>query len=444
MFCHQCGAAIGGPDDRFCTRCGAQLRRGESAEAVAPGPGSPPADAPPEPVRGPVTPWPEGRRERIQLPLTELRQRRRRETGEAPAGREPGAAPPAESPGIEELGAEPPADGAGAATRAEAALRRMVPPREEWSAENRPAPVERARVRDEWPGPSAPAPAAAGAAAGPMPGETPPPSRPEPSRKDGDGEDAIIPWLEPPVVPAEPERPVPPSLEAKTEEGPIIVPRDYDENAARQRKGRRKKSPRARGPLFDPAALGRSIRPTWILAIAGVILLTLILFAFFPPGGGESAGTTPDGVNTYTGIPVHTIATPARPTPAASVSPTAGQGIPGLFPPTFGAPETASPAGTTPPSTAAGGTGIRVVISSDGGWSGTIGQQAGTYTETQVVGTGTEVRTITGPATMVTANIQKLDQTTAPLEVRVERDGVLVRRGVTTQPAGIVALSVAL
>jgi len=277
-----------------------------------------------------------------------------------------------------------------------------------------------------------------------MPGETPPPSRPEPSRKDGDGEDAIIPWLEPPVVPAEPERPVPPSLEAKTEEGPIIVPRDYDENAARQRKGRRKKSPRARGPLFDPAALGRSIRPTWILAIAGVILLTLILFAFFPPGGGESAGPTPDGVNPYTGIPVHTIATPARPTPAASVSPTAGQGIPGLFPPTFGAPETASPAGTTPPSTAAGGTGIRVVISSDGGWSGTIGQQAGTYTETQVVGTGTEVRTITGPATMVTANIQKLDQTTAPLEVRVERDGVLVRRGVTTQPAGIVALSVAL
>ena len=43
---------------------------------------------------------------------------------------------------------------------------------------------------------------------------------------------------------------------------------------------------------------------------------------------------------------------------------------------------------------------------------------------------------------MVTANIQKLDQGTDPLEVRVERDGVLLKRGLTTDPAGIVALSV--
>src|SRR5690606_25201108 len=50
----------------------------------------------------------------------------------------------------------------------------------------------------------------------------------------------------------------------------------------------------------------------------------------------------------------------------------------------------------------AGSTGIRVVIASVGGWSGTIGQQGETYTETPIVGSGNQVRTITGPATMVT------------------------------------------
>ena len=82
------------------------------------------------------------------------------------------------------------------------------------------------------------------------------------------------------------------------------------------------------------------------------------------------------------------------------------------------------------------------MISSAGGWSGTIGQQAGTYTETPVVGSGTQVRPITGTVTMVTANIQKLDQTTDPLEVRVEQDGVVLKRGITAEPTGIVALSV--
>jgi hypothetical protein len=52
------------------------------------------------------------------------------------------------------------------------------------------------------------------------------------------------------------------------------------------------------------------------------------------------------------------------------------------------------------------------------------------------------VRTITGPATMVTVNLQKLDQTTDPLEVRVEQDGAVLKQGVTSEPAGIVALSV--
>jgi hypothetical protein len=97
---------------------------------------------------------------------------------------------------------------------------------------------------------------------------------------------------------------------------------------------------------------------------------------------------------------------------------------------------------TTTATEAAGASGIRVVVASEGGWSGTIGQQAETYTETPVVGSGTQVRAITGPVTMITANIQKLDQTTDPLEVRVERDGVLLKRGQTAEPAGIVALSV--
>ena len=47
-------------------------------------------------------------------------------------------------------------------------------------------------------------------------------------------------------------------------------------------------------------------------------------------------------------------------------------------------------------------------------------------TETPVVGSGTQVRAITGPVTMITANVQKLEQTTDPLEVRVEQVGRLI------------------
>ena len=352
-------------------------------------------------------------------------------------------------------------------SRAEAALLRMVPPKDQWAIENQPGTTERGRVRDEWPGP-APRAEAEPSAAPPTPAAALVVASPPPEDVPAE-DDSIIPWLEPPVVPARPERPVPPSREAQPEEGPIIVPRDYDENAARQRKGRRRTA-RARGPLFDPASLGRSIKPSWILAIAGVILLTLIIFAIFPPGGGAEDAASPDGVNRFTGMPIHTVATPVRPTAAiaagttgvqasvianateesaATAEPTASQ-----RPPIFGAlpgataslrtvtPETTVTPEATATAAASGATGIQVVVSSVGGWSGTIGQQAETYTETPVVGNGTQIRGITGPATMVTANIQKLDQGADPLEVRVERDGVLLKRGLTTDPAGIVALSV--
>ncbi|HIH02706.1 MAG TPA: zinc ribbon domain-containing protein [Methanoregulaceae archaeon] len=483
MFCHQCGAGIDDPDDRFCSRCGAPLHHGEEAERAAPGPASPLAEPPADRHRRPISAWPDRRRERIQLPLTEPRQRRVREAGEpvpVPPGPPPAVAPlsapvppvaePPAPPGIETVDVET-VDPAGepedapstSRSRAEAALRRMVPSKDEWAVENQPGPAERTRVRDEWPAPGARVdvaePVAPPVIAAPPVAPPPPPAAPPAV------DDPIIPWLEPPVVPAPPERPAPPSREAKPDEGPIIVPREYDENAARQRKGRRRAS-RGRGPLLDPAALGRSIKPSWILAIAGVILLTLIVFAAFPPGGGDAAN--PDGVNRFTGMPVHTVATPVRPTagtPAVAASttglqenrtveaiatdtPPAAEPTASRRPLAFGAlpGATTRPATltttTTDAATAAGASGIRVVVSSVGGWSGTIGQQAETYTETPVVGSGTQVRAITGPVTMITANIQKLDQTTDPLEVRVERDGVLLKRGLTTEPGGIVALSV--
>ena len=482
MFCHQCGAGIDDPDDRFCSRCGAPLHHEEGAEKPAVGPASPLAEPPADRHRRPISAWPDRRHERIQLPLTELRQRRARGAGE-PVPMPPGAAPlpepaVAESPAPPEVetqdvetvspspAGEPELEEAQSTSRsrAAAALRRMVPPKDEWADENRPGPAERTRVRDEWPAAAAAAPEVAAPVAPQAPPALPVAAIPPPAAPPSD--DPIIPWLESPVAAAvalaAPERPVPPSREAKPEEGPIIVPRDYDEKAARQRKGRRRGS-RGRGPLIDPAALGRSIKPSWILAIAGVILLTLIVFAVFPPGGGGNAAT-PDKVNRFTGMPVHTVATPARPTAgtagvqanqtvgaiatetavAATAEPTASS----LRLPAFGV----LPGATTRPPTvtttatevaaAAGASGIRVVVSSAGGWSGTIGQLAETYTETPVVGSGTQVREITGPVTMITANIQKLDQTTDPLEVRVERDGVLLKRGLTAEPAGIVALSV--
>ena len=463
MFCHQCGAAIDDPSDRFCSRCGAPLQRGGAADRPEPGPQSPLAEPAADRHRRPISAWPDRRRERIQLPLTELRQRRARETGEpvplppatvaAPAGEPPaGEAPTLPDVGIPEVEAAAPAEAreeppSTSRSRAEAALRRMVPTREAWAEENQPGPAERAGVRDEWPGP-APRPTSEPPAAPPAPVE----AAPEPEAPPA--EDPIIAWLEPPVAPA---RPAPPSREVKPEEGPIIVPRDYDEKAGRQRKGRRAAKPR--GPLFDPASLGRSIKPSWILAIAGVILLTLIVFAIFPPGGGTEDPAESDNVNRFTGMPIHTVATPVRPTagtpamvvdtpaeaPVSSTVPAASPLIPGLgaLPgAATPAPETTVASGTTAADPAPGAAGIRVVVSSAGGWSGTIGQQAETYTETPVVGSGNQARTITGPVTMVTANIQKLDQTTDPLEVRVEQDGVLLKSGRTTEPAGIVALSV--
>lgn len=484
MFCHQCGAGIDDPDDRFCSRCGAPLHQGE--EKAAPGPASPLSEAPVDRHRRPISAWPDRRHERIQLPLTELRQRRARGVGEpvplppgatplpvpSPAIVEPPAEPEIERPDVENVdpapAGEPEEAPSTSRSRAEAALRRMVPPKDEWRDENQPGPAERTRVRDEWPAPVT-APDAAALAATPVP--TAPLVAPPPPPEAPPADDPIIPWLELPIAATAgaPERPVPPSREAKTEEGPIIVTRDYDEKAARPRKGRRR-APRGRGPLLDPAALGRSIKPSWILAIAGVILLTLIVFALFPPGGGSGDTNSTEKVNRFTGMPVHTVATPVRPTAgtpavaagavgteanqteraiatettmAASSGPTASSRLPGfgILPGATTRPVTVSttPTGIT---AAAGASGLQVVILSDGGWSGTIGQQAETYTETPVVGSGTQVRAITGPVTMITANIQKLDQTTDPLEVRVERDGVLLKRGQTAEPAGIVALSV--
>ncbi|HOT94077.1 MAG TPA: zinc-ribbon domain-containing protein [Methanoregulaceae archaeon] len=483
MFCHQCGAAIADPDDRFCSRCGARLRRPEAArDAPA---SAPPASAPaPETgLRRPVSAWPNRPRERIQLPLTELRQRRARETGEAapltgvppPLSRGPvpePPAPPASGPApVPEPGAGVPPGPTGgpeeespievvdvvpvrpepttSRSRAEEALRRMVPPKEVWRQESQPGPVERGRVRDEWP---AAAPGPEGEERGtraPTSGPSGPPV-----------EDPIIPWLDPPVLPVPPERPAPPSREAVPDEGPVIVPRDYEEKKAeRARKGRRRPPGRAKGPLFEPAALSRAIRPSWILAIGGVILLTLIVFAIFPPGGpGGGNETGNDRINRFTGMPIHTVATPTRPAGTGengTIASITTQAVVRATVPTVRAWTTPAQRSTTtsatptdatevPTPTAGGVPGIRVVISSEGSWAGTIGQQAETYTETPVAGQGTQSRAVTGPARMVTVNIQKLGGTPDLLEVRVERDGIVLKQGSTRDPNGIVALSVEL
>ena len=221
MFCHQCGAAIDGPDDRFCSRCGAQLHR--EAEAVS-GPQTPPAEAPAsedERLRRPISAWPNRPRERIQLPLTELRQRRARETGDAvplqalrnpvlPEPAEPASATspapsqipaeeppvaeeaptppePAEQPGLDLISSEAePEEVSTSRSRAEAALRRMVPPKDLWVNENQPGPAERGRVRDEWPARTAPVEIEAR--------EVPPEeARPAPARDEPPVEDPIIP-----------------------------------------------------------------------------------------------------------------------------------------------------------------------------------------------------------------------------------------------------------
>src|SRR5512141_2384790 len=109
MFCHQCGTVIDDPDDRFCSRCGAPVHRGEGAEGSEPGPSSPLAEPAADRHRRPISAWPDRRRERIQLPLTELRQRRARETGEPVSLPPASPPPPAAAPPIEPRAAEPPA-----------------------------------------------------------------------------------------------------------------------------------------------------------------------------------------------------------------------------------------------------------------------------------------------------------------------------------------------
>ena len=480
MFCHQCGAAIDDRDDRFCSRCGAPLHREE--EIGGPVPQSPLAETPADRHRRPISAWPDRRRERIQLPLTELRQRRARETAELPPVPPASALPPpaaapvpqpleeeappppvAETPDIEivEPAGEPEEPLSTSRSRAEAALLRMVPPKDQWAVENQPGTTERGRVRDEWPGPAPRAEAEPPAApptprGGPRCGLAPARGRPRRGRPDH------------PLARAAGGAGSTRTAGPAVARGPARGRSDH-----RPARLRRERGAAAEGAAAD----GQGARPALRPGIARPVDQALV-----DPRDRRRDPADPDHLRDLPargrhrrrgrlgpGQPVHGHADPhgrdAGPADGrdrrghdrgADIGHRDGDGGVSRH---GGADRLAAAADLRGPSrdddefqdrdpeataTAAstGATGIQVVVASVGGWSGTIGQQGETYTETPVVGNGTQIRAITGPATMVTANIQKLDQGTDPLEVRVERDGVLLKRGLTTDPAGIVALSV--
>ncbi len=217
MFCHQCGAGIDDPDDRFCSRCGAPLHHEEGAEKPAAGPASPLAEPPADRHRRPISAWPDRRHERIQPPADRAaaapgpRGRRAGSTaaggGTASCASRPPPSPPLRrwsrhrtwrrwiSPPPESRNwrrPRPPRD-RGPQRRSAAWSRRRTNGRTRTARGPPSAPASATNGRPRGPSPTSLLPWCAQAPAAPPVAATPPPAAPP-------ADDPIIPWLEPPVA----------------------------------------------------------------------------------------------------------------------------------------------------------------------------------------------------------------------------------------------------
>lgn len=461
MYCHSCGAQVAGSEDKYCTTCGARLH-GSPAEDF---PVSPPVSPPPVPgpaatpgegffgglrarARGtgevqpvpapverspvkeadehPLIPPPPA--DRPSFPLDELRTRQVSAEGGRPPVRPVQSRPlPVEEQRqrlteeeekrnvrhLEQarrstpLRVDPPRPRLREAkgwvpwpetvqeeqeqeSSAER-LNRMVPGAfHQKSPEVAPETIGREPPvvdrRQESPAERrAPAPPARAATVQPSPAPVVPPGPPVPE------EDPIIPWVTPlPISTPEPVKKVP---LYEVPQRPPVPPR----HPTRPRKGRSRMS-----GLFEGD--GRGIKPSWILAIAGLIVLTLVVFTIFPvqdPGGEQGLHMK---INPLTGDIVNS--TPTQ-TPAAG----------------------------------AGSTDLRVTINYKGAWSGKIVSSGSLYREIPINGVGIKEIAVNQQTGTVSVQAQKKDDSRESLVVRITRGSTVLKEGSTVDPSGSLTVS---
>lgn len=207
-------------------------------------------------------------------------------------------------------------------------------------------------------------------------------------------EDPIIPWVTPlPISTPEPVKKVP---LYEVPQHPPAPPR----HPSRPKKGRSRMS-----GLFEGD--GRGIKPSWILAIAGLIVLTLVVFTIFPvqdPAGDQGRHMK---INPLTGDIVNF--TPSQTTAAG-----------------------------------AGNTDVRVTINYKGAWSGKIISSGSIYREIPINGVGTKEISVNQQTGIVSVQAQKKDDSRESLIVRITRGTTILKEGSTVDPSGSLTVSTSL
>jgi hypothetical protein len=207
-------------------------------------------------------------------------------------------------------------------------------------------------------------------------------------------EDPIIPWVTPlPISIPEPVKKVP---LYEVPQRPPPPPR----HPSRPKKGRFRGSGLLEGD-------GRGIKPSWILAIAGLIVLTLVVFTIFPVQDPTAQQGNHMKINPLTGGIVNS--TPTQ-TTAAGVD----------------------------------GTDLVVTVLYKGSWSGKIVSSGSIYREIPINGVGTKAVTVNQQTGLVTVQAQKKDDSRESLVVRIVRGTTVLKEGSTVDPSGSLTVTASL
>ena len=422
MYCHNCGAQIAGSEDKYCMTCGAQLR------GLTPAVDSPVEETPVNRAdEHPLIPLPPA--DRSTLPLDELRTRQISAEGGRPTIRPVESRPlpleeqrqrlteeeekrnarhleqarrstpvRADLPRLRlreakgwvpwpETIAEPEQEPESSGER----LNRMVPrPLHQKTPVATPEMIGREPpVADHHPEGMterrAPAPPTRGATVQPSPAPVVPA---------GPEEDPIIPWVTP--LPISTPEPVKKEPLYEVPQRPPTPPR----HPSRPKKGRSRMSGFFEGD-------GRGIRPSWILAIAGLIVLTLVIFTLFPVQDAAAEQGRHMKINPLTGDIVNF--TPSQTT-------------------TVGADNTD----------------LQVTINYKGAWSGKIISSGSIYREIPINGIGIKEISVNQQTGVVSVQAQKKDTSRESLVVRISRGTTVLKEGSTIDPVGSLTVSTSL
>ncbi len=184
-----------------------------------------------------------------------------------------------------------------------------------------------------------------------------------------------------------------------------------------------------RNPPLIPRKQKKKPNNTPHIAAPAVIALIVVAAAavyFFSPGLFAPGPSSPPV------SPVPT--TPA--TPGPTPSPTQGTTAPTILPTASETPVTTV---TTQAQIIIPGTGVWVLVKYDGSYNGTVGAPGRFRTVSE---TGNHAFQIPAQNEIVTANIQKRDNTGRKLIVEIYDSGTLVKSGSVTAPSGTVSIGV--